>query len=81
MVTGETPATMLLKRTPRTRLSLLYLNVAESVEKHQQNQKKYHDSPHHKLREFKVNDAVQIQNFHREKRNGKVVLLQNAQDP
>ena len=42
-VTGETPATMFLKRTPRTRLSLLYPNIAESVEKHQQNQKKYHD--------------------------------------
>ena len=32
IVTGETPALMFLKRSPRTRLSLLHPNVAEAVE-------------------------------------------------
>ena len=62
-VTGETPASMFLKRRPRTRLSLLHPNTAESVEKQQQNQQKYHDPVNRKLREFKMHDAVQVKNF------------------
>ena len=34
-----TPALMFLKRRPRTRLALLCLNMAETVEKQQRNQK------------------------------------------
>ena len=60
MVTGETPASVFLKRKPR---SLLYPNIAESVEKQQKNQKRYHDSANHKLREFKMHDGVQVKNF------------------
>lgn len=39
--------------------------MAESVEKQQQNQKKHHDAPNHKLREFKPHDEVQVKNFQR----------------
>lgn len=63
MVTGETPALMFLKRKPQTRLSLLHPNIAESVEKQQRNQQRYHDSAKHKLREFKMHDGVQVKNF------------------
>ena len=63
MVTGETPASMFLKRSPRTRLSFLHQNIAESGEKQQKNQQKYHDAANHKLREFKPHDGVQIRNF------------------
>ena len=61
MLCGETPASLFLKRRPRTRLTLLH--IAESVEKQQQNQQKYHDSAISKLREFKRHDAVQVKNF------------------
>ena len=63
MVTGETPASMFLKRKPRTRLSSLHPNIAESVEKQQKNQQRYHDLANHKLREFKMHDGVQVKNF------------------
>ena len=43
-VTGETPALMFLKRSPRTRLSLLHPNVAEAVESQRQRQQKCHGS-------------------------------------
>ena len=44
-------------------MTLLHPNIAESVEKQQQNQQKYHDSANSKLREFKRHDAVQVKNF------------------
>ena len=62
-VTEETPVSLFLKRAPHTRLSLLYPNLAESVEKQQQNQKNYHDSTNQKLREFKPHEAVQVKKF------------------
>ena len=36
-ITGETPVSLFLKWNPRTRLSLLYPNVAETVERQQSN--------------------------------------------
>ena len=62
-MTGETPASLFLKRRARTRLTLLHPNIAESVEKQQQNQQKYHDLANSKLRKFKRHDAVQVKNF------------------
>ena len=62
-VTGETPALMLLKRSPGTRLSLLHPNVAEAVESQQQRQQKYHGSLKLSLQEFKRHDAVQVRMF------------------
>ena len=63
MVTSETPASMCLKRSPRTRLSLLHPNIAESVVKQQKNEQRYHDASNHMLREFKLHDGVQVRNF------------------
>ena len=61
--TGVTPASLFLKRLPRTQLSLLSPNLAETVENQQRQQKKYHDSPTSKLREFTNGDKVQVQVF------------------
>ena len=63
-VTGETPASLFLKRNPRTQLSLLNPNIAETVERQQSNQQKYHDGANQKLREFKEHDPIQLKNFH-----------------
>ena len=54
---------MFLKRTPRTRLLLFHPNIAETIEKQQANQRKYHDSTRQKLREFKKHDTVQVRCF------------------
>ena len=78
MVTGETPASMFLKRSPGTRLSFLHPNIAESVEKQQKNQQKYHDASNHKLREFKPHDGVQVRNFQGRAEKWKMVLLSNG---
>ena len=63
-VTGETPASLFLKRSPRTRLSLLHQNIAEMVERQQDNQQKHHDGVNQKLREFKEHDPIQVKRFH-----------------
>ena len=62
-VTGVTPTSLFLKRSPRTRLSLLYPKLAETVENQQRQQKKFHDSDKPKLREFNKNDQVQVKDF------------------
>ena len=62
-VTGVTPASLFLKRSPRTKLSLLYPNLAENIEHQQRQQKKFHDSPKPTLREFNIGDRVQIKNL------------------
>ena len=51
-VTGVTPASLFLKRFPRTKLSLIHPSLAETIEHQQRQQKKSHDSPNAKRREF-----------------------------
>ena len=69
-VTGETPASLFLKWSPRTRLSLLHPNIAETVERQQGNQQKHHDGVNQKLQEFKEHDPIQVKDSMEELRNG-----------
>ncbi len=62
-VTGVTPASLFLKRSPRTKLSLIHPNLAETIEHQQRQQKKSHDSPNAKRREFNTGDRVQVKEF------------------
>ena len=75
ITTGVTPTSLFLKclLRIRTQLSLLSPNLAEIVEKQQRQQKKYHDSPRSKLREFTNGDKVQVQVF-----NGKTGKWENG---
>ena len=62
-ITGVTSASLFLKHSPQTQLSLLSPNLAETVENKQKQQKKHHDSPTSKLHEFICGDKVQLQDF------------------
>ena len=62
-VTGVTPASLFLKRSPRTKLSLIHPNLAETIEHQQRQQKKSYDSPNAKKREFNTGDRVQVKEF------------------
>ena len=62
-VTGETSASLFLKRSPRTKLSLIQPNLAETIEGKLKKQKLYHDSPPHvQLREFHTDEKVLVKN-------------------
>ena len=60
--TGISPAELLLKRQPRSRLTLLRPSTAQRVRKEQERQKHSHDA-HVKERHFKTDDTVFIRNF------------------
>ena len=60
--TGLTPAELLLKKQPRTRLDLLKPNTAERIEQKQQKQKDRHDAKS-KDRTFKSGDQVYVRNY------------------
>ena len=60
--TGLTPAELLLKKQPRTRLDLLKPNTAERIEQKQQKQKDRHDAKS-KDRTFKSGDQVYVKNY------------------
>ena len=60
--TGETPASLFLLRSIRTRLDLLYPNVKETVLKKQAEQKGYHDQHSH-LRHFDIGQRVLARNY------------------
>ena len=62
-VTGQTPAELFLKRTPRTRLSLLHPNLAQHVEEHQTKVKQQHDAGRSKTRGFLPGDMVLVRKF------------------
>ena len=62
-VTGQTPAELFLKRTPRTRLSLLHTKLAQHVEEHQTKVKQQHDAGRFKTRDFLPGDLVLVRNF------------------
>ena len=80
-VTGVTPASLFLKRSPRTKLSLLYPNLAETVEHQQQQQKKYHDSTKSKIREFTKGDKVQVKEFTEKNRKWSNGIIENRLGP
>ena len=60
--TGLTPAELLLKKQPRTRLDLLKPNTAERIEQKQRKQKDRHDAKS-KDRTFKSGDQVYVKNY------------------
>ena len=62
-VTGQTPAELFLKRTPRTRLSLLNPNLAQHVEEDQTKVKQQHDAGRSRTRCFLRGDMVLVCNF------------------
>ncbi len=55
-ITGISPAQLLLGRTPRSRLNLLYPHVSAHVQQRQEKQKQQHDI-HAKSREFQVGEG------------------------
>ena len=61
IITSVSPAELLLKRRPRSKLDLLRLHLADRVERKQQSQKEQHDS-HSKEREFHNGAKVWIYN-------------------
>ena len=60
--TGLSPAELIFKNRPRSRLDLLKPHTAERVESHQQKQKEYHDVKA-KNRQFNVGDNVFVCNY------------------
>ena len=60
--TSQSPAELLLKRCPRSRLDILVPSVEQVVERRQDNQKKSHDI-HSATREFAIGDSVFIKHF------------------
>ena len=62
-VTGQNPAELFLKRTPRTRLSLLHPNLAQHVEEHQNKVKQQHDASRSKTGGFLPGDMALVRNF------------------
>ena len=62
--TSVSPAELLLKRRPRSKLDLLRPNLAERVERKQQSQKEQHDS-RSKEREFSTGTKVWVRNMQR----------------
>jgi hypothetical protein len=65
--TGSTPAELFLKRTPKTRLSLVKPNLQGKVEQRQASSKQHHDGRHPKMRSYDLFQRVRVRN----KRGGK----------
>ena len=61
-MTGISPAELLLKRSPRTRLDIIRRNTSERVEERQWQHKRNHDT-RSKLRSLKLGDAVLVKNL------------------
>ena len=75
-VTGQTPAELFLKRTPRTPVSLLHPNLAQHVEEHQTKVKQQRDAGRFKTRGFLPGDLVLVRNFRgKDKWQGGTVIL------
>ena len=62
-LTGRTPAELLLKRQPRTRMSLIKPSLAETVEKKQAAAKKAHDRGRISIRQFTPGQRVMVRSF------------------
>ena len=60
--TGQTPAELMLKRRPRTRLDLLRPDFDSKTSNKQADQKLKHDQ-HSKEREFLIGEPVLVENF------------------
>ena len=56
------PAELLMRRRLRTRLSLVKLDLAQTVESNQNKQKEYKDFKSHQDRLFVENDMVLVRN-------------------
>ena len=56
----RTPAELFLKRTPRTRFTLLKPNLAQSVENKQNEQNENHDKGRVKERTLKIDQKVGV---------------------
>lgn len=67
-VTERTPAEMLLKRQPRTRLSLVKPDMSAVVAKHQLQQKKAHDKHIMTFRTFSLGERVLVRDFRHPKK-------------
>jgi hypothetical protein len=61
--TGITPAELFLKRTPRTRLSLVKPCLQRKVEQTQERSKLYKDGPHPKTRTYDMYQPVRVKNM------------------
>ena len=61
--TDKTPAELFLKRSPRTRLSLVKPNLQGKVEKKQQNSKFYRDGPNPVARHYDLYQKVRVRNI------------------
>ncbi|XP_041452504.1 uncharacterized protein K02A2.6-like [Lytechinus variegatus] len=62
-LTGRTPAELLLRRQPRTRLSLIKPSLAEIVEKKQAAIKKTHDRGSNSIRHFAPGQQVMVRAY------------------
>ena len=62
-VTGQSPATLFLKRQIRNRFTLLKPNLEERVTKQQEQQVKNHDKRGVRMREFEPGEVVRVKNF------------------
>ena len=62
-VTGKIPASLFLKRAPKTKLSLIQPHLAQVIESKQKQQKFHHDTPHIKLQEFCIDEKVLVKNL------------------
>ena len=60
--TGETPVSLFLLRSVRTRLDLMYPEVKDTVMKKQAEQKDYHDQHAH-MRQFDIGQRVLARNY------------------
>ena len=69
-VTGVTPASLFLKYSLRTKLSLVHPNLVETVESKQRQQKHYHDTSISQLREFTKGEKVLVKNCSEHPGNG-----------
>ena len=60
--TQEAPATLLMKRIPRSRIDLIRPNVNQKVQKKQDVQRKYQDK-HSKAKEFSIAESVWVRDY------------------
>ena len=61
-VTNQAPSELFMKRTLRTRLSLVKTNLPSAVDENQHQQVKYHDKMGVKSRELRANQSVLVRN-------------------